>query len=90
MKIYLEKFTFQLPIFNYSMVEVTQKAWNVGDNISLRLMRRERGSLLAVPVSQSLQATTPTTFFTLLDDNSDVIYSKLLLADSTNVRLSNF
>ncbi|XP_046744972.1 RING finger protein 10 [Diprion similis] len=67
-----------------SVVQVTQKAWNVDDTVTLRLMRRERGSLLAVPVGDSFQASSPTTFFTLQDD-PNIIYSKLLLADSNKI-----
>ncbi|XP_012256522.2 RING finger protein 10 [Athalia rosae] len=68
-----------------SVVEVTQKAWNVDDTVCLRLMRRERDSLLAVPVDPTSNISVPTTFFSLLQDNTDVIYSKLLLANSNNL-----
>ncbi|XP_046622265.1 RING finger protein 10 isoform X1 [Neodiprion virginianus] len=68
-----------------SFVQITQKVWNVDDTVTLRLMRRERGSLLAIPVGDSFQAASPTTFFTLLQDDPNIIYSKLLLADFNKI-----
>ncbi|KAK2586251.1 hypothetical protein KPH14_001507 [Odynerus spinipes] len=67
-----------------SVVEVTQNAVNLGDTITLRLMRREKGSLLAMPASEPL-APTPTTFFPVSKECSKQVYSKLLIANPNDI-----
>ncbi|XP_060814402.1 E3 ubiquitin-protein ligase RNF10 isoform X1 [Bombus pascuorum] len=66
-----------------SVNEVTQSTLNLGDTITLRLMRREKGSLLAVPVGSLIQ--NPTSFFPLSETISNQVYSKLLIASTEDV-----
>lgn len=58
---------------------------NVGDNVKLRLMRRERGSLIATSVPEK-EIPAPTAFFSVSDNSHCQVYSKLLLANVENVR----
>ncbi|XP_015116656.1 RING finger protein 10 [Diachasma alloeum] len=69
-----------------SVTEVTQQPLNIGDTVKLRLMRRKRGSLLAVPVEES-NTPDPDNFFTIFDqkDRTNQVYSKLLRADVRDV-----
>ncbi|XP_043281538.1 RING finger protein 10 [Venturia canescens] len=67
-----------------SFVEVSQNHLGVGDEVKLRLMRRERGSLIAVPVCET-ETTLPTNFASVAEANSREIYSKLLLASVSDV-----
>lgn len=69
--------------FYFSVNEVTQSTLNLGDTITLRLMRREKGSLLAVPVGSLIQ--NPTNFFPLSETISNQVYSKLLIASTEDV-----
>lgn len=66
-----------------SVTEITQSMLNLGDIVTLRLMRRERGSLLAVPVGSVPQ--NPTNFFPAADTISNEVYSKLLIANTDHV-----
>lgn len=63
-----------------SVTEIAQNMLNLGDIITLRLMRRERGSLLAVPVGSIPQ--NPKNFFSAADTISNEVYSKLLIANT--------
>ncbi|KAK0174727.1 hypothetical protein PV327_010464 [Microctonus hyperodae] len=67
-----------------SVIEITRKPMNIGDDVNLRLMRRKRGSLLAVPVGET-ETPDPETFFQVSEHPSSQIYSKLLLANATNI-----
>ncbi|KAL2721086.1 RING finger protein 10 [Vespula maculifrons] len=67
-----------------SVIEVTQNAVNLGDPITLRLMRRERGSLIAMPASEPITAT-PTTFFQVSKGCNKQVYSKLLIANPKDI-----
>ncbi|XP_034946222.1 RING finger protein 10 [Chelonus insularis] len=67
-----------------SVIEVTQINMNIGDIISLRLMRRKRGSLLAIPVEEH-ETSDPPSFFSVSDNPQNQIYSKLLLADVDDI-----
>ncbi|XP_063972556.1 E3 ubiquitin-protein ligase RNF10 [Diachasmimorpha longicaudata] len=69
-----------------SVTEITQQQLNIGDTVNLRLMRRKRGSLLAVPV-EDFHTPDPDDFFTISDqkDHSNQIYSKLLRAEVRHV-----
>lgn len=67
-----------------SVVEMTQNLVNTGDRVRLRLMRRERGSLIAVPVEET-ETPIPLTFVSVTEQNATQIYSKLLLADVADV-----
>ena len=56
--------------------------------MTFRLMRRERGSLIAMPVEEDFNTETviPTNFISLADYNkARQIYSKLLLASKSDV-----
>ncbi|XP_076662328.1 E3 ubiquitin-protein ligase RNF10 [Halictus rubicundus] len=66
-----------------SVTEITQSMVNIGDIVTLRLMRRERGSLLAVPVGSVPQ--NPTNFFLATETISNEVYSKLLIANTDHV-----
>lgn len=71
-----------------SVVEIEQNVINVGDAVKLRLMRRERGSLIATSVvseGQKKEIPAPTAFFSVSDNFHCQIYSKLLLANIENV-----
>ncbi|XP_078039457.1 E3 ubiquitin-protein ligase RNF10 [Augochlora pura] len=63
-----------------SVTEITQSTLNIGDIVTLRLMRREKGSLLAVPVGSTSQ--NPTNFFSAAETISNEVYSKLLIANT--------
>ncbi|XP_012274965.1 RING finger protein 10 [Orussus abietinus] len=67
-----------------SVVEVTSKVHNIGDVVNLRLMRRERDSLLPVPVDE-LDACTPNTVVPFSRNIHSQIYSKLLLGASGDI-----
>ncbi|XP_017877027.1 RING finger protein 10 [Ceratina calcarata] len=66
-----------------SVIEITQSTLNSGDTVTLRLMRRERGSLFAVPVGSMNQ--NPIDFFPVSDTISNQVYSKLLIANTEDV-----
>ncbi|KAK9303356.1 hypothetical protein QLX08_004944 [Tetragonisca angustula] len=66
-----------------SVNEITQSTLNLGDIITLRLMRREKESLLAVPVGSLVQ--NPTNFFSVSETLSKEVYSKLLIASTEDV-----
>lgn len=68
----------------FSMVEITQTTFNLGDTLNLRLMRRERGSVLATPV-ESMANPPPATFLSASGTFVNQIYSKLLLASLQDV-----
>lgn len=70
-----------------SVIEITQTPINIGDNIKMRLMRRQRGSLLAIPVPElnTITKTDPETFFRITDEPPSQIYSKLLLANAKDI-----
>lgn len=67
-----------------SVVEVTQQAVNQGDTITLRLMRREKGSLLAMPANEP-HTSTPMMFFPVSEECSKQVYSKLLIAHTSDI-----
>lgn len=59
-------------------------AYSVGEEITLRLMRRERGSLEAVPVEQC-ELRPPVSLLSVSESSVDTVYAKLLLADTADV-----
>ncbi|XP_033341087.2 E3 ubiquitin-protein ligase RNF10 isoform X1 [Megalopta genalis] len=63
-----------------SVTEIIQSTLNIGDIVTLRLMRREKGSMLAVPVGSTTQ--NPTNFFSAAETISHEVYSKLLIANT--------
>lgn len=65
-------------------MEITEKVLNTGDHISLRLMRREKKKLIAMPVYK-IEASPPTTFVSVSENTNKNIYSKLLLAENKDV-----
>ncbi|EFN85979.1 RING finger protein 10 [Harpegnathos saltator] len=67
-----------------SMIEITQTTFNLGDTLNLRLMRRERGSVLAIPVKSTAQ-TSPTIFLSVSENSDNQIYSKLLIASVQDI-----
>ncbi|KAK3909451.1 RING finger protein 10 [Frankliniella fusca] len=67
-----------------SVLTLKPTAFSVGGEITMRLMRRERGSLEAVPVEQwDLRPAVP--LLSVSESAVDTFYAKLLLADSLDV-----
>ncbi|XP_077570864.1 E3 ubiquitin-protein ligase RNF10 [Stigmatopora nigra] len=64
-----------------SVVAMETRQYVVGDIITMRLMRREKGSLVAMPSSQWVKVEEPARF----GDASLSPYSKLLLSSSSQV-----
>ncbi|KAM9811129.1 LOW QUALITY PROTEIN: E3 ubiquitin-protein ligase RNF10 [Neosynchiropus ocellatus] len=64
-----------------SVVAMETKQYAVGDVITMRLMRREKGALVALPCSQWVKVEEPVRF----GDTGLSPYSKLLLTSSTQV-----
>ncbi|XP_019718278.1 E3 ubiquitin-protein ligase RNF10 isoform X2 [Hippocampus comes] len=64
-----------------SVVAMETKQYVVGDVITMRLMRREKGAVVAMPSSQWVKVEEPVRF----GDTSLSPYSKLLLTSSTQV-----
>ncbi|KAJ8680100.1 hypothetical protein QAD02_015887 [Eretmocerus hayati] len=67
-----------------SVVEITENIVNIGDQISLRLMRREKGTLIAIPVNE-IECAPPKTFLTVAENSHQQVYSKLLLAQDNDI-----
>ncbi|XP_075219905.1 E3 ubiquitin-protein ligase RNF10 isoform X2 [Lycorma delicatula] len=67
-----------------SVVVVLRATHSVGEEITFRLMKREKGSLIASPVSQ-YDARTMHNLLSVNEDKLDVIYSKLLTSDNDQV-----
>jgi len=66
-----------------SVVEITRSSFNLGETVNLRLMRREKNSLFAMPVKSVIQP--PTTFLSVSENAGNQIYSKLLIANVKDV-----
>ncbi|KAL2092475.1 hypothetical protein ACEWY4_012273 [Coilia grayii] len=64
-----------------SVVAMETRQYAVGDQITMRLMRREKGSLIALPSSQWVKVEEPIRF----GDGHVGAYSKLLLASEEQV-----
>ena len=59
-------------------------AYSVGGEITLRLMRRERGALEAVPVEQ-WDLRPSVALLSVSESAVDTVYAKLLLANTSDV-----
>lgn len=68
---------------SFSVIEITRSTFNLGETISLCLMRREKNSLFAIPVKSAIQR--PTMFPSVSENANSQIYSKLLIADAKDV-----
>lgn len=66
-----------------SVVEITRSTYNLGDTVTLRLMRREKNSLFATPVEPMIHP--PTTFLSVSKSAANQIYSKLLIANVKDI-----
>ncbi|GAB1867650.1 E3 ubiquitin-protein ligase RNF10 [Camponotus japonicus] len=66
-----------------SVIEITRHTYNLGDTVSLRLMRREKNSLFATPVEPMIHP--PTTFLSVSNNATNQIYSKLLIASAKDI-----
>ncbi|XP_011168526.1 RING finger protein 10 isoform X1 [Solenopsis invicta] len=66
-----------------SVVEITRSTFNLGETITLCLMRREKNSLFATPVKSAIQP--PTTFLSVSENANNQIYSKLLIANVQDI-----
>lgn len=67
-----------------SVQSLKPTAYTLGSEITLRLMRRERGCLEAVPVEQ-WDLRPPVPMLSVSETAVDTVYAKLLLADSFDV-----
>lgn len=65
--------------FVFSVVTMAYSPYNVNEEITFKLMKRERGSLLPIPVEQSDRKNI-TGLLSLTEREIDTVYSKLLLA----------
>lgn len=72
-------------IYIFSVIEITRSTYNLGDTVTLRLMRREKNSLFATPVESMIHP--PTTFLSVSKSAANQIYSKLLIAGVKDVSL---
>lgn len=70
---------------SFSVVEITQNTFNLGDVLTLRLMRRGKDSVFGMPVGSKMH--TPTTFLSISENSTNEIYSKLLIANVEDVSL---
>ncbi|EZA53151.1 hypothetical protein DMN91_005389 [Ooceraea biroi] len=66
-----------------SVTVITRSTFALGDIISLRLMRREKDSLFAVPAELAIRP--PTTFLSVSESADNKIYSKLLIASVKDI-----
>lgn len=67
-----------------SVLALKPIAYSVGGEITLRLMRRERGTLEAVPVEQ-WDLRPPVPLLSVSESAVDTVYAKLLLANNSDV-----
>jgi hypothetical protein len=63
--------------------------YSVGQNITLQLMKREKGTLIATPVGQ-YDSRLSMPLLHISEQNLDTVYSKLLLAQYEDVGSSVF
>lgn len=70
-------------VYIISVVAIPHKAFNIGEHITLRLMRREKGSFTPIPVEE--KNVNRNTLLNINEKNIDTMYSKLLLADPSEV-----
>uniref|UniRef100_A0A161MGB7 E3 ubiquitin-protein ligase RNF10 n=1 Tax=Triatoma infestans TaxID=30076 RepID=A0A161MGB7_TRIIF len=67
-------------------VECVEKSqFSVGQEITLQLMKREKGSLIVTPAHQSESRSTRGPILNMLETELDTVYSKLLLAHQTDI-----
>lgn len=62
--------------------------YNVGQQITFQLMQRERGSLMACPVTQFDIRTSQRPVLTVSETCLDTAFTKLLTADTAEVSLA--
>lgn len=67
-----------------SVVAVRHNPRSVGDHVTMLLMCRERGSLVATPIGQS-ECRTASQLLSVSETALDTVYSKLLLATPIEV-----
>lgn len=72
----------------FSVVEITRSTFNLGETVTLYLMRREKNSLFATSVKSAIQP--PTTFLSVSKNTDTQIYSKLLIANVKDVSFKKF
>ncbi|XP_067205142.1 E3 ubiquitin-protein ligase RNF10 isoform X2 [Linepithema humile] len=66
-----------------SVIGITRYAFNLGDTVKLRLMRREKNSLFTTPVESAIRP--PTRFLSVSENADNQIFSKLLLASGKDI-----
>jgi hypothetical protein len=71
-------------IFSFSVIAVPHMQLSVGEEVTMRLMKRERGSLVALPVEQC--GIRPTDQLLSVSETAvDTVHFKLLLATPQEV-----
>lgn len=65
------------------MVVVVHPPFNINDQVTFKLMKRARGSLFAYPADQNIQEQG--TLFNLSEIDASNVYSKLLIANTSEV-----
>ena len=71
-------------ILIYSVVTLAYPVYNLGEEITFKLMKRDRGSLLPIPVEECNRKPI-TGLLSLTETEIDITYSKLLLAKPEDV-----
>lgn len=74
----------------YSVQVENKMGYNVGQQITFQLMQRERGSLMACPITQFDIRTSHKPVLTVSETCLDTSFAKLLTADSAEVSLANY
>lgn len=80
-------YLFEKNIFFSIQVE-KKTGYNVGQQITFQLMQRERGSLMACPVTQFDIRTSQRPVLTVSETCLDTAFTKLLTADTAEVSLA--
>jgi len=73
-------------ILLFSVVLVADAPSHVGDQITLRLMKRERGTLLPIPVEEGESPRKHDIPFFVGEQVLTTVYSKLLIADTEHIQ----
>ena len=80
----LNSFFFKCLFFSSSVIAVPHMQLSVGEEVTMRLMKRERGSLVALPVEQC--GIRPTDQLLSVSETAvDTVHCKLLLATPQEV-----
>jgi hypothetical protein len=72
-----------------SVVALHHTEFSVGNTVTMKLMRRERGTLAAVPVEESNSPTSVLTPVSVAESSNNTLYCKLLVATPSQVSAIN-